>query len=61
MVYLIPNYSVSYGGKWYHAGEKVEISTADIGELSKHGMIHEEKVGAKESNTKASTAKTKKK
>ena len=40
-LYLIPDYSINYGGAWHRAGEKVKISPADVPELRAHGRIEE--------------------
>lgn len=54
MAYLIPAYSVCYGGKWYCAGEKVRINDGDVAELSVHGTIEAEESEPKE-KTEAKT------
>lgn len=40
-LYLIPDYSIYYGGEWRKAGERVKISPADVPELRVHGKIEE--------------------
>lgn len=44
----IPKYNVSYKGKFYKVGERIEIDVADREEMEKHGNILEETAPAKE-------------